>query len=153
MQRYLIPDVVNCILKYLNKDDSFNLVNTAKFLSRSKATLYGNYLFDHSKIKNDRINQYIKHIKNIHSDKPQDRYIISDFKTKCRFYRKLEGVYDAYEFNEIEDLDIHFAKFIRKININIDNGEVSDLNKLNLSNFINLKQLGMNGVYFDYPLI
>lgn len=63
MGDYFNLDGINHTLIFLDKNNSFNLLNTSKFMEPLRKVLYGKYLFDHDKIKNDSIRQYIKHIK------------------------------------------------------------------------------------------
>ena len=59
MECYFNNDIVNTILTFLNKTDSFNFIDTTKLLDRKP--LYGKYLFFHSEITNKEICHYIKH--------------------------------------------------------------------------------------------
>lgn len=63
MGDYFNLDGINYTLNFLDKSNSFNLLNTSKSMNPLRKVLYGKYLFDHNKIKNDEIRQYIKHIK------------------------------------------------------------------------------------------
>lgn len=62
MEVYFTFDTVTNILEYLDKDDSFNLLDIAKFMKPSRKILYGKYVFDHNKIDND-IRQYVRNLK------------------------------------------------------------------------------------------
>jgi hypothetical protein len=63
MENYLTHDITKNILEHLNKNDSFNLTNIAKFMNPVKKELYGKYVFNTHKIQNNDIMKHIKHIK------------------------------------------------------------------------------------------
>lgn len=61
---HLILDVINVILNLLDKDSSFNILNTAKYFQNHKTMLYEKYLFKHTTIqRQENIKKHIRHIK------------------------------------------------------------------------------------------
>ena len=68
MEYYLQKDIISYIIKYLTKDESFNFLNTVKFLKPLKILLYEKYLFSHKKIENDEIRQYINKLEHNNLD-------------------------------------------------------------------------------------
>ena len=47
MEKYLFPDITNNVLKYLNKNNSFKLVNVSKYLVTNKKPFYNKYKFNY----------------------------------------------------------------------------------------------------------
>lgn len=56
-------DIISNILPHLDKDSSFNFLNISERMTPARIILYGRYLFNHCKIKNDKIKQYIRNIR------------------------------------------------------------------------------------------
>ena len=63
MEHCLFFDIVNHILSYLDKNSSFNFLNTIKIMGQYKQILYNKYVFRHTKIENDKVKKHIKHLK------------------------------------------------------------------------------------------
>ena len=58
-------DIIQYILYFLDKNSSFNFLNTCKKLTSLKYILYQKYIFDDKKINNSKIKKYIKNVKGI----------------------------------------------------------------------------------------
>lgn len=90
MEVYFTFDTISNILEYLDKDDSFNFLNMAKFMKPSRKILYGKYAFDHNKMDNS-IRQYIR-------------------KLKC------SDIADIVHYKNLVLLTIHNCNFVREKN-------------------------------------
>jgi hypothetical protein len=63
MEHYFNHDIIANILHFLNKNDSFNLLNISTNMTPLRKILYGKYLFDHNKLNNDDLKPFIKYLK------------------------------------------------------------------------------------------
>jgi len=118
MQYYLFPDIVFNLLKYLNKNSSFNLINASNHLITSKNNLYNKYVYNHSKIKNNNIKKHIKIIKDV----PLDPSYVAP-------YEKLIEIKNIIHLSENTDLDKCLCKFI--LNVTVHKNIQLDLCKFN----------------------
>ena len=129
---YLFPDIVFNLLKFLDKNNSFRFINASKFLAISKINLYNSYVFDHTKMKNSEIKKKVRYVKNIN---------INEFSV----YENLWYVYNEFNLETIKNLNVSYAKFIKKIKVNMT-GELS------LNKFSNLTSLTISCNTFNQSL-
>jgi FNIP Repeat len=168
MDNYLFDDITFNILKYLNKKNSFTLLDSSKYLSINKKFLYDKYMFNHEKIKNNTIKKHIRHIKNVDLKSLNEYENLHRLCIICNFdvgqlnikYNKLiiitneyKNLLDFYGNSlNIDSLDGHIKCLL---------DDCSKLNKqttdyikqeLQLSKFNNLKSLTISGNGFNQPL-
>lgn len=62
MEQLLSQDILFHILKYLDRNNSFNLLNIATFMNPMRRLLYEKYHFNHEAIINNEIKKYINHL-------------------------------------------------------------------------------------------
>lgn len=152
MQDYFQADIVLCILYHLNKRDSFNFLNIAKFMKSNKRILYGKYLFDSDSIQNNDIKI---HVKNLICTKIEDaqnykyleylRFLNEDFNGELIVPNTLESLYMKYcwAFNR----SLHFVN-LKSLSLDFCYNFNQPLN--NLPN--TLKTIYINCFSFNQPL-
>jgi hypothetical protein len=114
MESNLNLDVIARILGYLNKNDSFGFLDTTKLMEPLRKILYGKYVFNHDKINNEGIRQYVKKLKlssycNIKMYNMIKSLTIREYTYKFDFslfpktLRKL-GIWDKWFDNPVDNL-------------------------------------------------
>ena len=62
-ESYLFSDIIDNILRYLDKNSSFNFLNICISLHSTKYKLYGKYIFDYHKSLDSHLFQRVKHLR------------------------------------------------------------------------------------------